>query len=141
SPPPQPDPSSLPPEALELAARLFDAARAGDAPTLSAYLAAGIPPNLTNHAGDTLLMLAAYHGRVEAVRALLAAGADADAVNGRGQAPVAGAVFKGHADIVRCLVEEGRADVAMGRPSARDAALMFRRVELFPLLGIEAEGE
>jgi uncharacterized protein len=43
----------------ELAGRLFDMARSGDTATLAAYLDAGVPVNLTNGAGDTLVMLAA----------------------------------------------------------------------------------
>ncbi|CAK9787182.1 ankyrin [Cutaneotrichosporon oleaginosum] len=123
---------ALPPEALDLAAKLFDLARAGDA-SLLPYVDAGIPANLTNSAGDTLLMLAAYHGHVELVRGLLARGADPDAVNGKGQAPIAGAVFKGHEGVVRALFDAG-ADVTAGHPNARDCAVMFRRedyVQLF----------
>ncbi|KAK7545311.1 ankyrin repeat-containing domain protein [Phyllosticta citricarpa] len=128
--------AELPPAALDLAAKLFDLARAGDTATLSAYLRAGIPPNLTNHSGDTLLMLAAYHGRNEVVRALLERGADANTINGRGQSPLAGAVFKGHADVVHALVEGG-ADADVGIPNAKDTAVMFRREELFAVLGVE----
>ncbi|KAK8221512.1 ankyrin repeat-containing domain protein [Phyllosticta capitalensis] len=130
-------PSDLPPAALDLAAKLFDLARAGDATTLQAYLRAGIPPNLTNHAGDTLLMLAAYHGRTDTVRLLLERGADANTINGRGQSPLAGAVFKGHDDVVRVLLEEGKADAEVGIPCAKDTAVMFRKQELFEILGVE----
>ncbi|MFE4462784.1 ankyrin repeat domain-containing protein, partial [Nocardia tengchongensis] len=49
------------PEVLELAGKIFDLARTGDAATLAAYLDAGVPVNLTNDNGDTLLMLAAYY--------------------------------------------------------------------------------
>ncbi|KAK8167605.1 ankyrin repeat-containing domain protein, partial [Phyllosticta citribraziliensis] len=128
--------SDLPPAALDLAAKLFDLARAGDAATLSAYLSAGVPANLTNHAGDTLVMLAAYHGRDAAVRALLQCGADANTINGRGQSPLAGAVFKGHVDVVRALVEAG-ADAEVGVPNAKDTAVMFRREDMFAVLGVE----
>ena len=60
-----------------------------------AYVDAGVPADLTNDRGDSLVMLAAYHGHADAVRALLARGAEADRVNDRGQTPLAGAVFKG----------------------------------------------
>jgi len=49
-------------EVLDLASRIFDMARSGDAATLAAYLDAGAPVNLTNTNGDTLVMLAAYYG-------------------------------------------------------------------------------
>ena len=45
-------------EVLDLASRLFDWARSGDAAVLAAYVDAGVPVNLTNTNGDTLVMLA-----------------------------------------------------------------------------------
>lgn len=132
-----PSASSLPPEALALASKLFDLARSGATQTLRQYITAGIPPNLTNHAGDTLLMLAAYHGHADTTAMLLDMGAYADAINDRGQSPVAGAVFKGWADVVRVLVRKGCADVDAGQPSAREAAVMFRRGGMYEVLGVE----
>jgi uncharacterized protein len=141
SPPPsRPDPSTLSPEALDLAARLFNLARTGNTTALQSYLSAGIPPNLTDSQGNTLLMLAAYHGHANTVSMLLARGADANALNERGQTPLAGAVFKGYADVVGVLVREGGADADGGVPSAREAAVMFRRGEMFGVLGIQGEG-
>lgn len=75
------------PELIELATKVFDLARSGDAATLTAYLEAGVPANLTNDRGDTLLMLAAYHGHLEAVSALLDHGADPNRPNDKGQTP------------------------------------------------------
>ncbi|GAB7329054.1 hypothetical protein MBLNU13_g00896t1 [Cladosporium sp. NU13] len=132
--------SQLPPEAIELATKLFDFARAGDTPALSQYLSAGIPANLTNHKGDTLLMLAAYHGNVETVRVLIEKGADVDAINDRGQSPIAGAVFKGYDEVVRLLVNEGKADIRAGQPNAVQAAQMFKREECLRILGVDEEG-
>ncbi|MCH6469268.1 ankyrin repeat domain-containing protein [Sinomonas terrae] len=114
---------------MELATRLFDAARTGDEATLRAYLEAGAPSSLANQSGDTLIMLAAYHGHASTVRLLGAHGADVQAPNDRGQTPLAGAVFKGYADIVDALLEFG-ADPDAGTPSARQAAQMFGRDEL-----------
>lgn len=131
------DPMTLPPEALDLAAKLFDFARAGDVQSLSQYLTAGIPPNLTNHEGNTLLMLAAYNGQKEIVELLLSKNADANVLNGRGQSPIAGAVFKGYDEIVGLLVERG-ADVMLGQPNAIDCAKMFKRDEALKMMGVEA---
>ncbi|WP_037606137.1 ankyrin repeat domain-containing protein [Streptacidiphilus rugosus] len=117
------------PEVVELAGKVFDLARSGDAAGLAAYLDAGVPADLTNEKGDTLLMLAAYHAHAEAVRTLLERGADADRANDRGQTPLAGAVFKGAADVVAALLAAG-ADPDAGEPSARQAAQMFGRTEL-----------
>ena len=63
------------PEVVELATKIFDLARQGRTEALVAYLDAGVPANLTNDRGDSLVMLAAYHGHADAVRALLARGA------------------------------------------------------------------
>jgi uncharacterized protein len=116
----------------ELAGRLFDMARSGDAAALAAYLDAGVPVNLTNHNGDTLVMLAAYHGHPDTVQVLTTRGADVNRINDRGQTPLAGAVFKGEDDVVRLLVAAG-ADPAGGGPSAIDTAKMFGRTEYLEL--------
>ncbi|WP_346960642.1 ankyrin repeat domain-containing protein [uncultured Arthrobacter sp.] len=120
-------------ETLALAHTLFDAAREGNSALLGGYLAAGAPATLTNAAGDSLLMLAAYHGHADTVRLILAHGADANTANDRGQTPLAGAVFKGYPDVVRVLVDAG-ADPDAGHPSARAAAQMFARTEILALL-------
>jgi ankyrin repeat protein len=122
------------PEVLQLAALAFDLARQGDTARLAAYVDAGVPANLANDSGDTLLMLAAYHGHAGTVRALLQRGADADRANGQGQTPLAGAVFKGGQDVITALVEAG-ADPTAGAPSAIDAARLFGREELLTLFG------
>lgn len=75
------------PEVVELATKIFDLARRGEKETLVAYVDAGVPADLTNDRGDSLVMLAAYHGHADAVRALLERGAEADRVNDRGQTP------------------------------------------------------
>ncbi|MEU9865825.1 ankyrin repeat domain-containing protein [Streptomyces sp. NPDC047971] len=120
------------PEVIELASKVFDLARTGDAETLAAYVDAGVPADLTNDRGDSLLMLAAYHGHAEAVAALLARGADGDRANDRGQTPLAGAVFKGEDAVVRALLTGG-ANPEAGTPSAVDTARMFGKTELLEL--------
>lgn len=122
------------PEVVELASKVFDLARAGDTDALAAYVDAGVPANLTNDRGDSLLMLAAYHGHAEAVTALATRGADPDRANDRGQTPLAGAVFKGEDAVVRALLDAG-ADPATGTPSALDTARMFGKDDLLELFG------
>ncbi|MEV5279145.1 ankyrin repeat domain-containing protein [Streptomyces sp. NPDC006692] len=124
----------LDPEVVELASKVFDLARHGDAEALAAYVDAGVPVNLTNDRGDSLVMLAAYHGHAEAVSALLARGADADRANDRGQTPLAGAVFKGEDAVIKALLAGG-ADPSAGTPSAVDTARMFGKAELLALFG------
>ncbi|WP_017580141.1 ankyrin repeat domain-containing protein [Nocardiopsis valliformis] len=120
------------PEIIELATRLFGHARAGHALELAPYLQAGLPANLTNDHGDTLLMLASYHGHLPVVELLLEHGADPDQLNDRGQSPLAGAVFKGEDEIVRALVRAG-ANPDTGTPSARASARMFDQQGLLEL--------
>ncbi|MEV7570959.1 ankyrin repeat domain-containing protein [Streptomyces tanashiensis] len=122
------------PEVIELASQVFDLARTGDADALAAYVDAGVPANLTNDKGDTLVMLAAYHGHAAAVTALLERGAEADRANDRGQTPLAGAVFKGEDAVVRALLAGG-ANPEAGTPSALDTARMFGKAELLELFG------
>src|SRR6185312_13054696 len=117
------------PEVLDLASRLFDMARDGDAATLAAYIDAGVPVNLTNTNGDTLVMLAAYYGHDSAVAALIARGADVDRHNNRGQTPLAGAVFKNDTTIIELLLSAD-ADPLAGSPSALATAQFFEREEL-----------
>ena len=100
--------------------------------TLRKYLDAGVPATLTNAAGDSLVMLAAYNGHASVVEDLLARGADAEAPNDRGQTPLAGAVFKGYADVAKALLSAGASPDA-GTPSARDAAAMFGRTDMLKL--------
>ncbi|KAL9093665.1 MAG: hypothetical protein Q9159_000194 [Coniocarpon cinnabarinum] len=141
----QPKPSSnaqstsqLPPEALDLAAKLFDAARSGNTDLLAQYLSAGIPPNLTNSSGDTLLMLAAYYGHASTVQLLVRQGADVNGINGKGQSPLAGAVFKDYTEVVRVLVEAG-ADKEAGQPNAVECAGMFKREDIAKIMDVDLE--
>jgi uncharacterized protein len=120
------------PEVIELAAKVFGLARSGETEALAAYVDAGVPANLTNDRGDTLVMLAAYHGHAGSVAALLDRGADPDRVNDRGQTPLAGAVFKGEDAVIRVLLDHG-ADPSAGTHSAVDTARMFGKTELLEL--------
>jgi ankyrin repeat protein len=121
------------PGVIELAGRVFDVARAGSTEELAAYVDAGVPVNLTNDKGDTLLILAAYHGHLDAVGALLDRGADHSRANDRGQTALAAAVFRQSAVIVRRLMAAG-ADPDAGGPSARATATFFELPEMSGLL-------
>jgi ankyrin repeat protein len=117
---------------IELATKIFSFARDGDTENLTAYLSAGTPVNMSNDRGDTLVMLAAYHGHADTVSALLAKGADPNKANDHGQTPLAGAVFKGENDVIKALIDGG-ADPSAGQPSAIDAAQMFGKQDLLAL--------
>ncbi|KIV78297.1 hypothetical protein PV11_10026 [Exophiala sideris] len=118
----------LPPEAIALASRFFDAARQGQMDMFEQALPRGLPANLTNEKGDTLLMLASYHGHAPLVSLLLKHGADPNRVNDRGQSPLAGVVFKNEAEVIKVLLEGG-ADPEVGEPSALAATKVFRQEE------------
>ncbi|MFB9662718.1 ankyrin repeat domain-containing protein [Glycomyces mayteni] len=113
-------------EFRDIAEAAFDLARAGETDRLLAFVAAGLPVDLANGSGDSLLMLAAYHGHAATVAALIGAGAAVDRCNDRQQSPLAGAVFKNYEDVVAVLLDAG-ADPDAGTPSARQTAAMFDR--------------
>ncbi|MGY1824071.1 ankyrin repeat domain-containing protein [Geodermatophilus sp. SYSU D00079] len=121
------------PGVIELAARVFDLARFGATEELAAYVDAGVPADLTNEKGDTLLLLAAYHGHADTVAALLQRGADPGRVNDRGQTALAAAVFKQSEETVRHLLAAG-ADPDAGGPTARETAAFFELPAMAALL-------
>ncbi|MEL4503554.1 ankyrin repeat domain-containing protein [Luteococcus sp. H138] len=100
-------------EQLELLNDCFDLARRGDSARLLALVDAGIPVNLADHKGDSLLGLAAYNGHSALVQALLDRGADPNRLNQRGQTALACALFVQDVDSVRSLLAAG-ADPSAG---------------------------
>lgn len=105
--------------------QIFDLARQG-ADVLLDLVDAGLPVDLADESGNTLLMLAAYHGHADLTAGLAERSADVNRLNGKNQAPLAGAIFKNEAEVIRVLVEHG-ADPDAGNPSARATAQMFGR--------------
>lgn len=123
-------------ETLELVEQLLQLVRAGDAPRLENLLKMGLPPNICDSKGNSLLMLASYNGNYETARILLEHGGDPEIANDRGQLPLAGAAFKGDTEMARLLIEHG-ADVNARSPDGKTAlmfAAMFDRVEFIDLL-------
>jgi hypothetical protein len=120
-------------EVLAFARRMFDLAREGEAANLAEYLDAGVPANMTNEKGDTLLILAAYQNHPETVQVLLERGADHGRVNDRGQTALAAAVFRQNAETVTLLLAAG-ADPNAGGPSALETAKFFNLPEMQALL-------
>ncbi|MET9827584.1 ankyrin repeat domain-containing protein, partial [Streptomyces sp. NPDC006349] len=79
----------LTPEQTErVVAIAMDLAREGSTEQLAEFLAHGLPVDVRDPAGNTLLMLAAYHAHADTVRALLRHGADPDLRNDRDQSPI-----------------------------------------------------
>lgn len=118
---------------LAYVSSLFDAARNGDSQLVSSAIEAGVPVNLTNSKGDTLLNLAAYLEREETVAMLLAHGADTERVSDMGFTALVCAVFRGNEPIARALLEAG-AGQATGHQHAQDVARVFGQEHLLPLL-------
>jgi uncharacterized protein len=112
---------------------MFDLARSGGTEQLVGNVMAGVPANLTNDKGDTLLILAAYHNHVDTVAALLEQGADPNRVNDRGQSALSAAVFRQNAETVKTLLAAG-ADPESGTPSAVATAEFFKLPEMAALL-------
>lgn len=123
----------LTPEELAFVQSAFDHARNGDLTALTGALDAGVPVNLTNSGGDTLLILAAYHVHADVVRTLLDRGADHTRVNDKGQPALAAAVFRQDRRIVTQLLDAG-ADPDLGPKSAVDIATFFDLPEMLALL-------
>ena len=118
---------------IAFAHRMLDLARSGATGELAGYVAAGLPANLTDDKGDTLLILAAYHDHPDTVAALLEHGADPARVNDRGQTALAAAVFRRSRETVTALLAAG-ADPAGGDPSALATAAFFELPEMTELL-------
>ena len=118
-----------PEQTARIVALAMDLAREGSTGQLLEFVEHGLPVDVCDPSGNTLLMLAAYHGHAGTVRALLRLGADPDLRNARDQTPLAGALFKGADDVVRELRLAG-ADLDAGTPTARAAAAMFGRAHL-----------
>jgi ankyrin repeat protein len=123
----------LSPEELAFLQSTFDHARNGDLDAVVQMVDAGVPVNLTNSAGDTLLILAAYHLHADLVRALLERGADHSRVNDKGQTALAAAVFRQHRGIVTDLLQAG-ADPDLGPKSAVAIATFFDLPDMLTLL-------
>ncbi|WP_337061229.1 ankyrin repeat domain-containing protein [Kineococcus sp. G2] len=111
----------------------FDLAREGGAAALAERLERGVPVDLTNSSGDTLLILAAYHRHEDVVRVLLERGADHSRVNDKGQTALGAAVFRQDEAVVRVLLAAG-ADPELGRQSGVAVAQVFDLPQMLAIL-------
>jgi ankyrin repeat protein len=109
------------------------AARTGRTADLLAILGRGLPASAADGKGDSLVMLAAYHGYADTVVALADRGADIGARNAGGLSPLDGAAFKGDLAIIDALLAagaavdepgpDGRTPLAWAAAFDRDAAV------------------
>ncbi len=108
----------------------LDFARKGETESLVEMIRHGLPANLADAKGNSLLMLASYNGNTETTRVLLQAGADVD------RRKLGGAAFKGCEEIVTLLVEHG-ADIDANNGGGMTPimfAAMFGRTRVMELL-------
>ncbi|MFC5930458.1 ankyrin repeat domain-containing protein [Cryobacterium melibiosiphilum] len=103
---------------------VFELAREGHTGQLGEMLDAGVPLNMLNGRGDSLLIVASYAQHADTVRDLLRRGAATSVVNAMGQTAVACAVFRNNEAILRLLLEAD-ADPALGAHPAAQIADQF----------------
>ena len=86
---------------------IFDAAQSGDTARVKWYIKQGIPVNLTDNDGSTLLHCAASEGQLEVVEYLVNAGCRIDPIDYNGWTPLICASAHGH-DKVKHFLEQAR---------------------------------
>ena len=112
-----------------------DLARNGDAAGLGALLKGGQAVDARDAKGNTLLMLASYHGKTEVVKLLLKSGATVDLRNDKGQTPLGGVAFKGYVEIATLLLDAGADPLAdQGGSTPADFATLAGKSEILALL-------
>lgn len=126
------DEQELTDDELAFLESIFDLARHGGTDELAPLLEAGIPANLTNAKGDSLLILASYHEHADTVEALLGAGADPNRVNDMGQTALTCATFRGNVPIVQQLLDAG-GDPELGAVHAVGVAEQFGAADISAL--------
>ena len=110
-------------------------ARKGDTAGLAALIKDGLAADAQDAKGNTLLMLASYHGRAEVVKLLLKSGATVDLRNDKGQTPLGGVAFKGYVEIATLLLDAGADPVAdQGGSTPADFATLAGKTEILALL-------
>lgn len=120
----------------ELCVMALNFAKSDESDTLARMIDSGLPVNLKDTKGNTLLMLSSYNGNFKTTKMLLSKGAKVDERNDKFQTPLAGAAFKGYLDIVKLLVQNGadtNADNGLGM-TPLSFAMMFGRKDVVKYL-------
>ena len=108
----------------ELLTRIFEHARNGETEAVKMYLDSGYTPNIISPRGDSLLIVAAYHGYPDLVKLVLAQpNVPVDFQNKMGFTALTGASFKGYTDIMQQLIAAGA--TVNHRNMSGQTALMF----------------
>lgn len=122
-------PDELSDEDIAFLHSIFDLAREGNSEKLMLLVDQGIPGDLTDPKGNTLMILAAYNGHDDIVSGLIERKADLNRLNDKGQGALTCAVFRKNEPLVRQLLSSG-ADPLLGSQNALAVAKMFELPEL-----------
>lgn len=122
-------PDELSDEDIAFLHSIFDLAREGNSEKLMLLVDQGIPGDLTDPKGNTLMILAAYNGHDDIVSGLIERKADLNRLNDKGQGALTCAVFRKNEPLVRQLLAGG-ADPLLGSQNALAVAKMFELPEL-----------
>jgi len=120
----------------ELLALAIEFARSGQSEELRKMVVHGLPIDLQDHKGNTLLMLAVYNDHFKTAKMLLEHGASVDKRNDRGQTPLGGAAFKGYCHMIELLITHGaQVDIDQGGgKTPLFFAALFGRKEAYEML-------
>lgn len=121
------------PVSLEVIEGTFDLARQGRSGPLGEMIDAGVPIDVRNPRGDTVLIVATYAEQEHTVADLVRRGADLNAVNASGQSAISCAVFRKNETLLRMLLEAG-ADPDAGPLSAIAITEQFSIPEMRAIL-------
>ncbi|WP_040164218.1 ankyrin repeat domain-containing protein [Microbacterium gorillae] len=111
----------------------FDLVREGRVGPLGEMIDAGVPVDVRNRRGDTMLIIAAYLKQPHALAELIRRGANLDLENAAGQTAITSAVFRGDEDALRLLLEAG-ANPDAGFRTGRQIAEQFDQPRMIAVL-------
>lgn len=127
------NPTGDSPVSLEVIEGTFDLAREGRTGPLGEMIDAGVPIDVRNPRGDTVLIVATYAEQEHTVADLVRRGAELNALNASGQTAISCAVFRKNETLLRLLLEAG-ADPDAGPLSAVAITEQFALPEMRAIL-------
>ena len=98
---------NIPPETVKLA---FKKVRNNKVDEVGALMDDGVPPDIRDESGNTLLAVACQNGHKRLTRAMLKRGADINSQNRRGQTPLHYCFAFGHLELGDYLISKGADD-------------------------------
>lgn len=111
----------------------FELAREGRVAPLGEMIDAGVPVDVRNARGDTMLIVAAYAKQPATVTELIRRGASLDDENRMGQTAISCAVFRDDAEVLGLLLEAG-ADPDAGFRTGLQIARQFGISDMVAIL-------